>query len=189
MEMRLPYQVLHFREFLNGLKNGPDRKKAYLYAVYVIVPLALLAAGLTLYGSYNSTKKAMNAKKKELAAMAALKADYLGKKAMLDAVSQRAASSEEAPVGAIEEIAKRTGVKDRIASIKPLEEKSSPGYVDKPVEVRLEGIDLNHLVNFIYQAEAGPKLMVVRDISMKSRFEDSNLLDVTMKISLITKGV
>lgn len=188
MEMRLPYQVLHFKEFINGLRKGPDRKKAYLYAVYVIAPIALLAAGLTLYGSYNSTKKATGAKKRELAAMAALKADYLGKKSMLDALSQRAASPEEAPSAAIEEIAKRTGMKDRIASIKPLEEKSSGGYIDKPVEVRLEGVDLNHLVNFIYQAEAGPKLMVVRELSMKSRFEDPDLLDVTMRVSLVTKG-
>lgn len=189
MEMRLPYHVLHFREFLNGLRKGPDRKKAYLYAVYVIVPVALLVAGLTLYGSYNSAKKAMNAKKKELSAMAVLKTGYLGKKAALDAVSQRAAAAGEAPAAAIEEIAKRTGVKDRIASLKPLEEKSTPGYVDKPVEVRLEGVDLNHLVNFIYQAEAGPKLMVVRELSMKARFEDPDLLDVTMKISLVTRGM
>lgn len=185
----MPYQLLHAKDFLNGLLKGKDRKKAYLYAVYVIVPMTVLVAGFTLYGSYSATKKAMNAKKREIAAMAALKADYIGKKALLDAVSQRAASMNESPVAAIEEIAKRTGMKDRVASVRPLEEKTSAGYTDKPVEVKLEAVDLNRLVNFIYQAESGPKLMVVRELSMKSRFEDPDLLDVTLRVSLVTKGM
>ena len=42
-------------------------------------------------------------------------------------------------------------------------------------------------MNFIYHAEAGPVLMVVRELSMKSRFENPDLLDVTMKVSLVTK--
>lgn len=185
--MRIPYQVLHAKEFLNGLMKGKDKKKAYLYAIYIAVPIAVLVAGFTLYGSYLTTKKAMNAKKREMVTMATLKADYLNKKAILDAVSQKAASSGESPVAAIEEIAKRTGMKDKVASVKPLEEKTSPGYTDKPVEVRLEAVDLNHLVNFIYQAESGQKLMVVRDLAMKSRFENPDLLDVTMKVSLVTR--
>lgn len=189
MRMRLPYQLSHAKEFFNGLMKGKDRKKAYLYAIYIIVPIALLVAGVTLYGSYNATKKATNAKKRELATMAALKADYLGKKAMLDAVSQRAATQGESPVAAVEEIAKRTGMKEKVASVKPLEEKNSPGYTDKPVEVKLQAVDLNHLVNFLYQAEYGPKLMVVRDLSMKARFEDPDLLDVTMRVSLVTRGM
>jgi hypothetical protein len=121
--------------------------------------------------------------------MASMKADYIGKKAVLDRFAQRAADSGVSPVSAIEEIAKRTGIKERVASVKPLEEVSSPGYTDKPVEVRLEAVDLNQLVNFIYHGEAGPALMVVRELSMKSRFENPDLLDVTMKVSLVTKGM
>lgn len=189
MEMRMPYPVIHLKELMAGfLKGSPDRKKAYLYAIYVIVPLALLAAGLTLYGSYSSVKKAVQAKKKEVAVMATMKADYIGKKAVLDAVAQRAADSGTSPVSAIEDIAKKTGIKERVASVKPLEEVPSPGYIDKPVEVRLEAVNLNQLVNFIYHGEAGPVLMVVRELSMKSRFENPDLLDVTMKVSLVTKG-
>jgi len=189
MEMRLPYHVVHMKEFMSGfLKKSPGRKKAYLYAVYAAVPLALLAGGLTLYGSYASVKKAVEAKKKEVALMATLKAEYAGKKAVLDMISQRAGEQGESPVAAIEEIARRTGIKDRVASVKPLEEKPSPGYMDKPAEVRLEAVDLNQLVNFLYHAESGGKLMVVRELSMKSRFEDPDLLDVTMKVSFVTRG-
>ena len=190
MEMRLPYPVVHIKELLTGFLNGrPDRKKAYLYALYAAIPLAVLAAGLTMYGSYASVKKAVQSKKKEVAVMASLKADYMGKKTVLDMVAQRAAEPGDSPVSAIEEIAKRTGIKERVASVKPLEDVPSPGYTDKPVEVRLEAVDLNQLVNFIYQAEAGSKLMVVRELSMKSRFENPDLLDVTMKVSLVTKGM
>lgn len=190
MEMRLPYQVVHMKEVITGFLNKrPDRKKAYLYAIYAVIPLALLAAGLTFYGSYASVKKAVQTKKKEVAVMASLKTDYIGKKTVLDSVSQRAAEAGASPVSAIEEIAKRTGIKERIASVKPLEETHSPGYIDKPAEVRLEAVDLNQLVNFIYYAEAGPALMVVRELSMKSRFENPDLLDVTMKVSLVTRGM
>ncbi len=189
MEMRLPYHVMHMKEFMSGfLKKTPGRRKAYLYAIYAGIPLALLAAGLTLYGSYASVRKAVEAKKNEVAVMASLKAEYAGKKAVLDMISQRAGEQSESPVPAIEEIARRTGIRDRVASVKPLEEKPSPGYIDKPVEVRLEAIDLNQLVNFLYHAESGGKLMVVRELSLKARFEDPDLLDATMKVSFVTRG-
>src|SRR4030067_2760170 len=147
MEMRLPYPVVHIKEPVTGFLNGrPDRKKAYLYALYAAIPLAVLAAVLTMYGSYASVKKAVQSKKKEVAVMASLKADYMGKKTVLDMVAQRAAEPGDSPVSAIEEIAKRTGIKERVASGKPLEEAPSPGCTDKPVEERVGGGDLSHLV-------------------------------------------
>lgn len=187
MEMRLSYRITHAWEIIDGLLKGPDRKKAYLYGACAAIAVALLAAGGSLYGSYGSAKKAVDARKRDMVTMAALKAEYSAKKASLDALAARAAPQGSSPAAALEEVARRTGA--RLASVKPLEEMPSQEYIDKPAEVRLEAIDLNRLVNFIYQAESGPALMVVRELSMKSRFDNPDLLDVTMKISLVTRGM
>lgn len=164
-----------------------DRKKAYRYAAYIAVPIAVVMLALFFYGRYADLKRSAAAASRDLAAMEALRGEYLSKKSLLDSLAAKAAPSGESAVAAIEGIAKRTGISGKIKSIKPLEEKADAGYAESPVEARLEGVDMNELVNFLYQAERGEKLIIVKEISIKERFEDRDLVDVVLRASLITK--
>lgn len=174
---------------IKGLFSGSvDRKKASRLALYLILPLALLLASFVFYGRYASLKKAVEVKKADLKRFSALREDYLKKKTAVDAISVKAAPPGVSNVAVMEALARRIGVKDKIASIKPLEEKLLPGYIDKGLEVKLEGMDLNELINLLYQAEANDYLITVTEFSMKSRFENPDLLDVTLKASFISRA-
>ena len=172
----------------NALKGGLDRRRAIRYALYAGVPIALVLAGFGLYGRYAHLKRAVAAGERNIAVMEAMKMEYIEKKAAFDAVASRMGAKTESPVAVVEELAKRTGTKERITSIKPLEEKSAAGYTDRPVEVKVESIDMNQLVNFFYQAANGERLVVIRDLTIKERFENRDLVDATFTASLVSRN-
>lgn len=169
-----------------ALKGGLDRKKARRYALCLGLPVLVMLAGFTLYSKYLHVKKSVSAGRRDIARMELLKAEYLEKKAAFDSVAGKAVPSGESPVAAVEEMAKRTGIKGKITSIKPLEDRTADGYTDRSVEVKLEGVDMNQLVNFLYRAEHGGRLVIIRGLSIKERFEDRDLVDVTLRASVVT---
>ncbi|MBW7956487.1 MAG: type 4a pilus biogenesis protein PilO [Deltaproteobacteria bacterium] len=164
-----------------------DRKKAYRYAACIAVPIAVIILALFFYGRYADLKRSAVAASRDLASMEALRGEYLTKKSVLDSMAAKAAPSGESAVAVVEGIARRTGISGKIKSIKPLEEKADAGYAESPVEARLEGVDMNELVNFLYQAEHGDRLVVVKELSIKERFEDRDLVDAVLRVSLISK--
>lgn len=185
MEMRIAWT----REFVNSaLRGGLDRKKALRYGLFAGLPIALLLAGFGLYGKYAELNRAVAAGERNIAIMEAMKMDYIQKKAEFDAVASRMGAASDSPVAIVEELAKRTGTKELITSIKPLEEKTSSGYTDRPVEIKVESIDMNQLVNFFYQAANGDRLVVIRDLTIKERFENRDLVDATFTASLVSRN-
>lgn len=174
--------------FLQGAAGlDINRKKAYRYAAYAAVPVIVLLLALVLYGRYTDLKRSVAAASRDIAAMETLRGEYLARKSVLDSMAAKAAPSGESAVAAVEGIAKGIGINGNIKSVKPLEEKAEAGFTESPVEVKLEGVDMNQLVNFLYQAERGDRLVVVKELSVKERFEDSDLVDVVLRVSLISK--
>ncbi len=172
----------------NAIKGGMDRRRALRYGLYAAIPLAVALAGLGIYGRYTHLKKAVAAGERNIVIMEEMKMDYMEKKAAFDAVASRIGAGTESPVAVVEELAKRTGTKERITSIKPLEEKTGAGFTDRPVEVKVEAVDMNQLVNFFYQAANGERLVVIRDLTIKERFENRDLVDATFTASLVSRN-
>ncbi|MDP2688892.1 MAG: hypothetical protein Q8P48_02150, partial [Deltaproteobacteria bacterium] len=111
--------------------------------------------------------------------------EYLEKKASVDITARKARAVSAGAVSGIteiEQIGRQVGVRELITSIKPLEERQVGGYLEKGMEVRIEKIDLNRLVSLLYLIENNRSLLVIREFSMKNRFENPNLLDVNLKI-------
>lgn len=176
-----------------GLKNlsistaDIDRNKLYLAggAVALILAFALGYGGLNKYKSF---ERKVAAKKEEIKKFKALEEEYLRKKSYIESFTKKAYSSgTDSIINLIEGIGNRAGVKERIVSIKPLEEKEVMGYRQKGAEVRIEKIDLNQLINLLYLIENNRSLLVIKEFSMKSRFEDPNLIDVTINLAQLSK--
>ncbi len=166
--------------------SGKNKWRAVAVAVAVVLCLAI---GYWASGRYISASRMAYAKRADLAKFRSVEEEYLKKKALIETKARKAYASDgaESAVAAIEKIGTRAGVKESLTSLKPLEEKESAGYTEKGVEVRLERIGLNQLVNLLYLIENNRGLFVIKEFSMKTRFEDPNLLDVSMKVVRLVK--
>ncbi len=169
------------------LKSG--RRNAYTLIALFIVPVFILIAGYTAAGRYSSVRRAVAAKKAGLERFSRIEQEYAVKKARLDLLSRKAPlASGDSVISVLEETAKGIGINGKVTSLKPLAEKQASGYVEKEAEIKMEGVDLNQLVNFLYRIEANKYLLVTNEFSAKSRFDDPELLDIRLRVSLFAKG-
>ena len=94
-------------------------------------------------------------------------------------------SSDMSLLAAMEGNARKLGLADRIASMKPFTTELESGIVQSSVEMRVEKIDLKGLVQFIQAIETGPHMAVTSRLRIKTRFDDPALLDTTLLVTTL----
>lgn len=83
----------------------------------------------------------------------------------------------------LEALAKRQQVQDRIVQMKPKTGESTRHYRENAVEIRMEKIRLPDLVRYLHQVESSPELLRVKQIQIRPRFDDPDLLDVRFQVA------
>ena len=96
-----------------------------------------------------------------------------------------ASSSDMSLLAAMESNARKLGLADRIASMKPFTSELESGMVQSSVEMRMEKIDLKGLVKFIEAIETGQQMAVTTRLRIKTRFDDPALLDTTLLVTML----
>lgn len=83
----------------------------------------------------------------------------------------------------LETLAEQAQVKDQLNSIKPKQPSGNERYPETRVEVSLKGATLGQIVDLLYRIETTNAHLIVRSVRIKSRSDDSGLLDVSLSVS------
>lgn len=83
----------------------------------------------------------------------------------------------------LEEAAAGARVRDRVAAMRPQSKPPVQGYRETVVEVRLEGVLLQEVLDFLVALEDSPYLLQVKRVQMKPRFDSPHLLESTLLVS------
>lgn len=83
----------------------------------------------------------------------------------------------------LENLAVRTEVKDRIAQMKPRQGQTTKFYRESLVEIKMEKVSLDTLVRYLREIEAAPELLRVKELRIKPRFDNANLVDGVFTVS------
>ncbi|MFQ5329168.1 MAG: hypothetical protein ACE5D4_04160 [Thermodesulfobacteriota bacterium] len=155
-----------------------------------LILIVILWGGFTASSRYTAMKRTVSVKKGELSTFNKLAKGYIEKEASLKALEKKVspAATSQSVVAIMEGIAKEIGVKSKLASLLPLKEEIRQGYLERGAEVKIEGIDLNRLINLLYAMEHHRSLLLVREFSLESRFDKRELLDVRLKIIQVSKA-
>jgi general secretion pathway protein M len=81
--------------------------------------------------------------------------------------------------------ARRLGLQDNIASMKPFRNEMDSGIEESSVEIRLEKVDLGEFIKFLQEVEGEKGLIQTRRLRIKSRFDDPQLLDISILVSTL----
>ena len=73
-------------------------------------------------------------------------------------------------------------------NIKPLDKKKVLDYMEENAELEIEGADLNHIVNLLYNIESSPIPIKIKNTSIKTSFEDPDKFTIKIMLALITRG-
>jgi len=83
----------------------------------------------------------------------------------------------------LEELAAQVGIKDRITSMKPMNNKlkDSP-YTQSLVDMKLNGISMEQMTQFIYRIETSQNMIHIRRLSLSKKEDDKGLLNVILQV-------
>ena len=133
-------------------------------------------------------KARLRSEKKTLVEMQLLKAEF-------DAIEKNARSLQRRIAGKkkgfslfsfLDENAGKTGLKDRIAYMKPSSASSKDGpYRVSTVEMKLQQISMEQLVNYLHAVETSPNMISVRRLSISKGGKEKSFIDAVMEFETI----
>jgi hypothetical protein len=84
----------------------------------------------------------------------------------------------------MEQLAEKSGIKDRIDNIKERAATPSELFDELAVDVRLTKVTIPQLVDYLYNIEHHPELFLrIKQIQIKRRYDNKQLMDVTFQAS------
>jgi general secretion pathway protein M len=101
---------------------------------------------------------------------------------------EKALSERQAGVSllaSMEGVARKLGLADRIASMKPFSSDLDSGMVEASVEMRMEKVDLGELTGFLKAVEESGLMARTARLRVKTRFDDPQLLDATVQVTAL----
>lgn len=123
-------------------------------------------------------------KEKEAREFAALKGEYLTVSQGIQEIERRLPTTNQfSPLSFLEETAAKNQIRPNIAYIRPLSPQLHDPYREIPVEVKVENVTLARIVPFLAAVENAPFPVRIKRLSMKTRFSDPSLMDVTFLVS------
>lgn len=88
-------------------------------------------------------------------------------------------------LAAMEAEARKLGLSDRIASMKPFTNDLDSGMVETSVEMRLEKVNLRELVELLKTVEESGLMARTGRLRIKARFDNPQLLDTTVLVTAL----
>jgi len=171
--LRATWETLSPREqILVGTAGGMLASALLVFAI--VMPFVSLA---------DRVSSRVDSAEQQLVAMRRLHREYAEITARLDGVEQRIRNQggRQNIRTLLDNLAQSAAV--RIASMEERQAGKNDHYVETKVEVSLRNVSLSQTVKYLHAIETSPQQLSVKSLRIKSRGDESQLLDVTFAVS------
>ncbi len=173
------------------MKWNPSQREQrilLLGAVFVVVVILFFVAD-SVYQGYGELGDDIDRKKTELQSTLRLQEKYRQTHQQLEQIKAKLdrMGKSFSLLSFIEDLANKENIRENIGSAKPKTKPLGEDYEEKLVEVQMYDITLTKLVDFIYKIENAGHLLRVNRLRIKTRYDNRNLLHVTMQVSTYEK--
>jgi general secretion pathway protein M len=83
----------------------------------------------------------------------------------------------------VEGVVGQVAAKENLVSMRPQPPATRENIVEESVEVRLEKIRLDQVIRLLYAVDTADALLQVKNLRLKTRFDDRRLFDATMTVA------
>lgn len=126
-----------------------------------------------------------------LAELIKLREHYLKQKDMIVAIDATLTKQPDfAILSFLEGGAEQIGIKGYIKNMKPSKKTISNTYEESSVELKLEGINLRQLIEYMYYIEntKSKKVLTIERMRINKRFKEPHTLDAVFNVSSFNRG-
>ena len=174
---------------MNFLQNLQLREKLFVLGAVVAILLALVfwlvIDPMLAYST--RLERQIIAAEHQLRELRTLQQEYLRQKQVLDQLNARLKRQHNfALFSKLEELAKQTGIRDKLLYMKPALSTPSELYQEEAVEIKMEGVTLKQLVRYLQQVENVPQFLKIKRLHLKPRMDNRQLLTAIFRISTFT---
>ncbi|MGO9138726.1 MAG: hypothetical protein ACLP9S_02825 [Syntrophales bacterium] len=90
---------------------------------------------------------------------------------------------------AMEDITSTLGIRGKMKSIKGTgTKKIADQMIEESAEIQMEKLNMSELINLFYKIENAPMILAIKKVAIKKSFENPELLDATMSVSLFSSS-
>ena len=119
------------------------------------------------------------AKERELQEIVALRREYLAAKAEAEHI-QAAEGANFSPIGFLETLARNVVGQEKVTAITPISQENRAGASFDTIELKLSGVSLRELVEFLHKIETTGSMLHPHQLSIKKRYKDPYTFDVLL---------
>jgi len=158
-------------------------------SIPIAIVLLLSVLIIPVFIMQRASRKEVDTLKSKRTELALLATEFSTLKGQVDVVEQKTTSARvQGIANAVDSIVSSLGIKGKLKAVKGLGSREIKGpMTEESAEMQLERVSMNELVNIFYRIGEAPVILSVKRATMKKSFENPELLDVTMTISLFTK--
>jgi len=162
------------------------RRKALIVLALAVLYVLLLPNLLW----EQSVRREQAALKKKYNEFSVLAREYQSLQVSISAIERKKALTKTASIAqAIGDISRSLGVTGKVKSIKGTGTRKTPNQMsEESAEIQIEGLTINEMVKLLYKIENAPLILAMKTVVIKKAFENPELLDVTMTVSLFTQA-
>jgi general secretion pathway protein M len=174
---------------MNFFRNLGTRERIFVMTAGLVVLLVLLFMVVIdplLAHSARLDRQIVTAQR-ELQELQTLQRTYQRHKSILDRINTQLKRQQNfALFSRLEELAGQAGIKNKILSMRPTPRPPSDAYDEEQVEIKMEGVTLEQLIQYLYQVENSPQFMKIKSLYIKPRLDNRQILSATFRVSTFT---
>jgi Tfp pilus assembly protein PilO len=166
--------------------NITQRERRVLAVASVILLLIIVYLGVdAAVQQYQELGRRIEIKKQDLVKISHLRDQYVETHRQVQEIRSRLEKKQKdfSLLSFIEDLANREGIREKIGSVKPKKIPLNDDYDESSVEIQMDNITLPKFVDFSYKVEHSGHLLKVKRLRIKTRYDDRNLLNVTLQVS------
>ena len=147
----------------------------------------LLFVDVPLYRSGRDMERKAAAEQSRLKSIIAMGQEYLSVKDEVDEIRGKAFNGAGTSLSGIDAIVGKSGLKKKMASLKPTTTPVAEGIKAIKAEVAFERISLSDLSRLIAAMEADGHPMAIERISIKATYEDPSAFQATLIVNTVER--
>ena len=163
------------------------KREKYFVSLAVCAIAAFLLIQFLIFPFFEKRErfqKGINTREKEQKEIAILNAEYQEYKKNSQKMERILAKRKNgfSLFSFLESAAGEAQIKDHIKYMKPSTSKGSGTYKESMVEMKLEGVTINQLVNYLYRIEEPDYLIFIKRISINDNKKEAGYLDSILQV-------
>jgi general secretion pathway protein M len=161
-----------------------DRTALIVGGIVVLITIVVFGLVLPYQGAMSRLDSRIETRQKQVREVDALQQEYRVLQQQLAEAQNRLAKSRGFSLFSfIESQTTQVATKENLVYMRPQQTAARDGRQEESVEIKLEKLSLDQLVRFLFSVESADAYLQVKNLRVRTRFDDPSLLDATMTIS------